>query len=133
MKNTTVQALVAFGVIMIILMVVAAYYFMSDPYSPRENSVVLQSATTTVTSTQSTTDTSASSTIAGEVAGGFALSSAQVEALVSLGIDPADVPSSISAEQEECFVEALGEDRVEEIKAGAVPNALEFMRARSCI
>jgi len=49
------------------------------------------------------------------------------------GIDPASVPSSITPEMEACFEKTLGEDRVNEIKAGAEPTATELFTARSCI
>lgn len=61
------------------------------------------------------------------------LSPTQIEVLGNFGIDPSTIPSTISPTQEACFVEKLGADRVAEIKAGAVPNALEFLLARPCL
>lgn len=61
------------------------------------------------------------------------LSPAQEKALETFGIDPATIPSSITPEQEACFVEKLGQERVDEIKAGDSPTATEFFKAKSCI
>jgi len=133
MKNTTIQAFVAIGIILLIVMIIGAYFLSTTPNKMQSDSTMSQNTTTPLSSAQSTVDMSTSTTVEGEVAGGFELSTAQVEALVSLGVDPDAVPSSISAEQEACFVEALGEERVGEIRAGAVPNALEFLRAQGCI
>gem|GEM_PF-2118742 len=41
--------------------------------------------------------------------------------------------TSISPDQEACFVEVLGQARVDEIKAGDSPTATEFFEARGCI
>ena len=61
------------------------------------------------------------------------LSSNQEKVLETFGIDPADLPSEISPEQEKCFEEAIGEDRVAEIKAGDTPTFKEFFKSKSCI
>lgn len=63
----------------------------------------------------------------------FTLSQAQKDALLNLGIPPEAVPTVISAEQEQCFIQVLGEERVKEIKAGAIPGTFEFIKAQSCI
>lgn len=140
MKSTTTQALVLFGVILLVLAVIGVYMLQAGSYgsepAPSSDSVTMDSGSDQDSETQDGAQTDASADMSTEedaASGGFELSSAQVEALVSLGIDPADVPSSVSAAQETCFVEALGEERVEEIKAGAVPGTLEFLKAKSCV
>lgn len=125
-------------------MIIGMYLFVADPYGMKPllfgTPVSIQSSDVPESSTQNVADTSTSTgettvedstTVA--ASGGFELSDAQVEALISLGVDPQTVPSTVSAQQEACFVEALGEARVAEVKAGAVPSALEFMKAKSCI
>jgi hypothetical protein len=62
-----------------------------------------------------------------------ALSASQEAALETLGIDPSTLPTTITKEQEACFMQVLGGPRVAEIKAGASPSAAEFFRARTCI
>lgn len=61
------------------------------------------------------------------------MSPAQERALESFGIDPASVPSEISPEQEACFVEKLGQERVDEIKGGDTPTANDYFQAKSCV
>lgn len=135
MKNTNAQIFVALVVILLALMTIAVYFLMTDPYGSSGGLTSSHGNGATVLSEQQgeTEDANTNAALEGEVAGGFELSSAQIDALVSLGIDPDAVPSSVSAEQEACFVGVLGEERVAEIKAGAVPGNLEFLRARSCI
>jgi hypothetical protein len=64
---------------------------------------------------------------------GLPLSSAQQAALEFVGIDPATLPTTITPEQENCFIEAIGAARVEEIKAGAAPTPLEIFAGRGCL
>ena len=61
------------------------------------------------------------------------LSESQEKTLETFGINPANVPSEISPEQEKCFEDAIGEDRVAEIKAGDSPTATEFYKSKNCI
>jgi hypothetical protein len=61
------------------------------------------------------------------------LNETQEKTLEKFGIDPADVPSEISTEQEQCFVDAIGAERVAEIKAGDSPTATEFFKSKNCI
>jgi len=61
------------------------------------------------------------------------LNESQERALEIFGIDPADVPNEITPEQEQCFEETLGEDRVSEIKTGDTPTPTDYFNARSCI
>lgn len=133
MKNNTAQILIGTGLVLLIIVTIGIFFFGDDYVDQDESSVFEQTQNdeATVTDSQNVDDTNTSTMQ--ETSGGFELSSAQMEALVSLGIDPEAVPSTISAEQETCFVEELGPQRVEEIKAGDVPNALEFVKARSCI
>jgi len=57
---------------------------------------------------------------------------AQTKALDSVGID-STAAMSITPDQEACFVDVLGQARVNQVKAGAVPTAGEFFSARGCI
>jgi hypothetical protein len=62
-----------------------------------------------------------------------ALSPGQEKALETFGIDPASVPSTFTPEQEACAVQALGQARVNEIKAGATPTATDYYKAKACM
>ena len=139
MKNVTTHVLIVVGVILMVLLIIGIVLFATDAQGTRTfifgGTAATQSSGAQPVSAQSQGATGAATSAETDTAtpGGFELSNGQIEALVSLGIDPDAVPSSISAEQEACFIGELGEARVEEIKAGAVPSALEFMRAESCI
>lgn len=62
-----------------------------------------------------------------------ALSDTQEKALRAIGIDPATVPSTITPEQEACFVEKFGQVRVDEIIAGDSPTPYELLKGKSCL
>lgn len=61
------------------------------------------------------------------------LSPTQEKALQTIGIDPATVPASFTEVQIKCFVEKLGQARVDEIKAGSSPTMSEYLKAKDCI
>lgn len=61
-----------------------------------------------------------------------ALSTEQEIFLENVGVDTTQVPTTITAEQEACATEKLGEERVAEIKAGAEPTASDYFKAGSC-
>ncbi len=137
MRNLSVQAFFTLGAILLVIVLAGIYFIVADPYGLRPilfaNSPLEQSSSTSMSATANGADSEVNTSSEEAMAGGFILSTGQMEALVSLGIDPATVPSSISAEQEQCFVGELGEARVIEIKAGAVPSAMEFLSAKSCL
>jgi len=60
------------------------------------------------------------------------LSAEEEAALERIGIDPANLPSTMSPEMESCFVKYLGSKRVEEIKDGATPTFTEVFKTREC-
>jgi hypothetical protein len=110
---------VALGVIFFILILVGMYLFIVDPLNLKP---LLFDAKSEVTET------------AGDNSDKHpALNEQQEAALETFGIDPATIPSQISPDQEACFVEKLGAERVSEIKAGAAPTATDFFTARNCL
>lgn len=62
-----------------------------------------------------------------------ALDASQERALDVVGIDPAQVPTKFTPEQQACFVEVLGTARVAEITDGAMPTAGELYKAKGCL
>lgn len=52
--------------------------------------------------------------------------------LESVGINPADVPTEITPDQEACSVEALGQERVDAIKAGSAPTMTDYLKSKHC-
>lgn len=61
------------------------------------------------------------------------LTPTQEAALEKVGIDPANIPTTITPEMEKCFLEKLGEKRVVEIKSGSEPTMTDLFQARSCL
>lgn len=60
------------------------------------------------------------------------LTEEQEETAAKVGIDVSQIPTEVTAEQIECGVEKLGEERVNEIKGGAEPTALEIVKLLPC-
>ncbi len=124
MKKFLTVFFVILGAIFFVLIIAGAYFYFVDPLALRQSFVpaVLQPA--------AGTDTTGSAETGDK---NPALSATQEKALETFGIDPAAVPSSITPEQESCFVSILGEARVAEIKAGGIPTPAEYYRAKGCI
>ncbi len=61
------------------------------------------------------------------------LSPEQRRTLSKLGIDESRLPSTLTPELEACFVKAIGEERVQAIKAGDSPTVVEGMKAVTCL
>ena len=129
------------GVIFTVLLCGLGYIVVADPFHVRPLlTLLLQPAKSAATETV-TTDTpvsepttGASSTAASPVATPVREpTSAQREALQSVGINPDSAISNITPTQMACFVGILGSVRVAEIKAGAVPTSAEFFSVRSCL
>lgn len=109
---------VTLGVIFLIIILAGIVFVITDPFN-------LKPLIFGGESTQSTSNTSSDSHPL--------LNDSQEQALEKFGIDPAQVPSEISPEQEACFEEKLGKERVEEIKAGDSPTATDYFKAKDCI
>jgi len=62
----------------------------------------------------------------------FQFSDQQKSALEKAGLDAAKIPVQTIINKEDCFKQKIGEDRVKEIKAGAVPSAFEIFRSKDC-
>jgi hypothetical protein len=77
----------------------------------------------------------ASSDESGEDGGGIpiSLTDTQKDMLKSFGIDPDSLPEELTPEMEQCFIDKLGEERVNEIIGGAAPDIFDFFNAKSCI
>ncbi|MFA6594295.1 MAG: hypothetical protein WCT16_03495 [Candidatus Buchananbacteria bacterium] len=60
------------------------------------------------------------------------LSPSQEKILQTLGVDLESIPTTITPVQEQCSVEVLGQDRVNQIKSGAAPSLNDYLKAKSC-
>lgn len=112
------------GVIFFLIILSGVYFYVADPLQLKP--LLFGNDATEATTTRTTASTS-------ETTSDVRLSESQEKALETFGIDPADVPSDITPEQEACFIETLGEERVAEIQAGDSPTATEFFKAKDCI
>ena len=61
-----------------------------------------------------------------------ALNTQQEVFLESLGVDTATLPSSITPAMEACAVGKLGQQRVDDIKAGSQLTTSDYLKAGSC-
>lgn len=61
------------------------------------------------------------------------LSEDQKKLLNNFGIDETNIPTSISKEQENCAIKAIGEKRLNDIISGSTPTYSELLKAKSCI
>lgn len=57
----------------------------------------------------------------------------QEETLRSIGVEPASLPLSIAPHQEECAIEALGKEKVEQIKKGNLPSLSDYFKIKHCL
>ncbi len=57
----------------------------------------------------------------------------QIAFLAAFGIDPADLPATLSPELELCLTTAVGAERFSEIKNGALPTMIEGAKAVGCL
>lgn len=122
---------VTLGVIFFVLILIGSYYFVTDPLNLKP--MIFGSDSEVVSEEISTKEIVTEEVSIMVVDKNPALNASQEKALETFGIDPADVPTEITPEQESCFTEALGSARVEEIKAGDSPTAVDFFKANSCI
>ncbi|MBU1203136.1 hypothetical protein KKH39_03820 [Patescibacteria group bacterium] len=57
----------------------------------------------------------------------------QEQTLYNMGIDVSQLPTSITPEMQSCFVQKLGQDRVNEIIAGQAPSPLDLYKTKDCL
>jgi hypothetical protein len=128
---------ITLGVIFFGLIILASYFWMADPlelkplfYSTDTGS---KATSTPMDLANQSGDSSDIATTTNNQNQSPVLNNAQAEALERVGIDSSALPSDITDEQMSCFNEQLGEERVDEIIAGAVPTPLELIKASSCL
>jgi hypothetical protein len=111
------------------------YLYFADPFGvnallfPQKNSIPTTSQNININSNANTSVNTSGLTSEAPIN----LSADQKASLEKIGIDPNTVPDAISPEVEGCFVEKLGQQRVDEIKAGSSPGALDLLRAKPCL
>ncbi|HKK54142.1 MAG TPA: hypothetical protein VJ926_01335 [Patescibacteria group bacterium] len=123
--NTFLKTLRVFfvilGVIFFLLIVAVFYLYQTDFYGIKTMINYEKEEVTTTNDINKTEDKNS------------ALSAEQEAQLESIGVDPATVPSEVTPEMEDCFIQKLGEERVREIEDGSSPTALELIKAKPCL
>jgi len=118
---------VTLGVIFFVIILISVYLFVTDPWNLKP---LFMSNTDSLTSEADPTAVGSQGTSVDK----HPLMNAKQEAAAeSLGINPAAVPTEITPEQEACFVNALGQTRVNAIMAGDSPTATDFFKASGCL
>lgn len=150
MKKILNTIFVVLGVIFFLLIMLAVCFFVFDPLNlkpllfnesfEKEINSSAPAATTAAkttenaTTAQTTTTVIATSPPEGEGSDNHPfLNETQEKILEAFGVDVSTLPSELTPEMEECFIEKLGEQRVNEIIGGATPNPLDFFKAKSCL
>ncbi len=127
MKKFFTIFFVTLGVLFFVLLLVLAYLFVFDPLNLKPLFMSSPDSASTATTAAVEGETTATTTTAGSQ-----LSPAQEAALKSVGIASDAVPTFTEV-QLQCFEGVLGKARVDEIKAGAIPSATEFYKAKVCM
>lgn len=119
-----------FAVIGLVVVAGAAYLWFVDPLNLKP--VLFPPAPAAATTSVPTTTTQVP-TNGGKLPAQPQLTPQQQTAANSLGLDPNAVATLLNPTTEACAVAALGKARVDEIKAGAAPTAVDIYAARSCL
>jgi hypothetical protein len=106
---------ITLGIIFFILILGAGYVYFADPFGIRE---LWQSGGIEALNEPSEKNPN--------------ITKGQEAVLKSAGIDAESI-TSFTPEQEACFVEKFGEQRVDEIKAGSTPTMSEIFEGRDCL
>ena len=115
-----------------VALALVVYVMVKNPFNIR--SAILPSIIPSAVTQQATTTESANlSSTKKQSTKNPLLTTEQEKALEKLGIDVAKLPATITPEMEVCFTKKLGETRVDEIKGGNAPNAIDLFKAKSCL
>lgn len=125
---------VVLGVIFFLILIGLGYFVIADPLNLRPVLMSLYNSNQEMSEGETGTvngSIEASSDVPGTNTG--VMTDKQEQALQAVGISPEAVPAQFTPEQIECFVKILGEERVNDIKAGDTPTAAEFFQAKDCV
>lgn len=133
MKNVVAWFFYILGVIFFLMIIAGAYIYVADPFG--FNALLSVPAMQAVENDTTQSDTAATSpgAVQKEPTDKHPiLSDTQEKVLETVGIDPSTIPSSVTDSQKQCLINAVGEARANEIKAGALPTPMEIIKAQSC-
>jgi hypothetical protein len=128
MKKLLTYFFVTLGIVFFVLLCALTYIWFADPFNIRPMIEMLTADTGAVVEIDATIPASGDTSVDKNPA----LTAEQESALESIGINPANIPSTITPEMETCFITKLGESRVAQIKAGASPSPVEVFTTRDC-
>lgn len=129
------------GVVFFLILLALSYFIIVDPFNIRPfiSSAIIKDYNGVNTSNPEAdfnnpgVVTENNSVSESSTTSGINLSNTQKKVLELVGVDPETLPTKLTPEQEACFVSTLGQDRVDDIVAGAAPTAAEFLKAKHCI
>jgi len=122
MKKILNIIFVTLGIIFLLLIILVVCFFVFDPLNLKP---LLFTKNITLSPTEESTEESNDKHPF--------LTESQEKILETFGVDVSTLPNELTPEMEECFIEKLGEQRVNEIIGGATPNPLDFFKAKSCL
>ena len=123
------------GVIFFFILIGLTYFIVVDPLNLRPLIMSMYDTNATPVSVDvpaGEANTSLPNTSTSE-SGTPAVSRPQAQALEAIGINTDAVPTKFTPEQTACFVNILGQARVDAIVSGVVPTPSEFYQAKECL
>lgn len=123
------------GAIFFVILLSGTYLYLSDAYGIKTLVSVMttsQSAPVSPVHSQQAVPEEKSAPVPKQQDANPYLSESQEAALENAGINPAALPTSVSDTQKTCLINAVGEARANEIKAGALPTPMEILKAKAC-
>lgn len=135
MKKFFTYLFVFMGVLFLLQLIALGYFYVVDPLNikPFIFDNEKKAEVTSIKNSQNDTEVQAEAQAGMEALPVSNLSPAQERALNLVGIEPEAIPQSFTEEQLGCFIGVLGEARVNEIKAGAIPTMSEYYQGKDCI
>jgi len=122
-----------FGVVSFIFWVGLGYGWASDAYGVRKSATAIVNIMRTSMSGEDTSQAGVSEqNDSNQEADSFIAPEQQV-VLDSVGISANAIPTSLTAKQQQCLQEKIGEERVSAISAGATPTPKEVLAGASCL
>lgn len=123
---------ITLGIIFFLLIIVIAYLIIADPFEIRP---LIKSFQGDLSVVEESMDQTSMKNIDDSVVvdKNPLLNTSQEKTLEALGIDPATIPTTFTPDMEVCAVEKLGAQRVEEIKGGATPTVMDYMKGKDCL
>lgn len=131
---------VVLGEIFFLLLIGLVYFIITDPFNLRpllmsmyeaQSSAEVDDASWSAANSEVVQPVKNSPTPASGDTG--VLNETQAKALESVGLSPQSIPAQFTPQQTACFVNILGQARVDAIVAGDTPTPTEFFQAKDCL